>query len=88
MQPLQMLKLKQMGTHGVHLRGFPSLAGPVGPVQENIFPTGQNCRLPPSTQASWWVSTPVSVRFCLREQHPLSGIESESMLFPDLGYFI
>ncbi len=32
-----MLKLRQMETHGVHLRGFPSIAGLVGSVQENIF---------------------------------------------------
>ncbi len=31
------LKLRQIGTHEVLLRGFPSLAGLVGPVHDNIF---------------------------------------------------
>ena len=33
----QILKLRQMGTKGVHLRGFPSLGDQVCPVQAKIF---------------------------------------------------
>jgi hypothetical protein len=35
-------------SHGVHLRGFPYLAGLVGLAQKNMFPSGRNCLHPPS----------------------------------------
>ncbi len=33
------LKLRQIGTHGIHLNGFPALAGLDDPVKTEYFPT-------------------------------------------------
>jgi hypothetical protein len=41
--------LRQMETHGT----FPSLAGLVGPVQENISGLADNFPHPSATQAAW-----------------------------------
>ncbi len=47
-------KLRQIGTYGVHLRGFLVLAGLVGleNAKINIVPTGRNCPPPPSYTGS------------------------------------
>ncbi len=41
-------------SHGVYLRGFPSLAGLIGQslAQKNMFSTGRNCLFPPSYTGS------------------------------------
>jgi hypothetical protein len=67
------LKLRQKGTHRVHLRGLPSLAGRVGleqdnifffaclvdQLQENIFRTDRNYPPPPSYTGSMAARMPV-----------------------------
>jgi hypothetical protein len=64
-------RLKRIGTHGVHVRGFPSLAGLVGLVLKNILLpwvvysvvnlVQDNISL--ATQATWRVSKSVSLYF-------------------------
>jgi hypothetical protein len=48
------------------------LACLVGPVQENIFPPGQNCSPPPIYIAEWRASTPLSSMFSLRSLYKTS----------------
>ncbi len=78
-------KLRQMGTRGVHLRGFTALADQVCPVQAKIFlvcwsslsstreyfPNWPKSSPYPylTRQATWRVSMPVYLKFSLGTEH-------------------